>query len=115
MPDAALALLAALTGVVTADAFVRSWTGLLRMAAALTLRLRGEISGRAFLARLGSAVPLTLLFALVLVLCFAVYLRAGLGGSAGEQVAFFLGAVPRTVVYLVGASRLIEAMFDPAE
>jgi len=116
MSDLALALLvSAMVGVATADAFVQSWTGLLRSAAAIVLRLRGLIDGRALLARIGSALPPALLFALAMFLFFALYSHAGLGQTEGEQFAFFLGVVPRTIFFLTGASRLIETMFDPAE
>ncbi|MFH1914289.1 MAG: hypothetical protein ABIK45_08460 [Pseudomonadota bacterium] len=116
MSDIALALLVSgMVGVATADAFIQSWTGLLRAAAAIVLRLRGLISGRALMSRLGSALPLAALSALVMILFFSFYSRAGLGQTEGDQFAFFLGVVPRTIIFLTGVSRLIDAMFDPAE
>ena len=116
MSDIALALLVSgMVGVATADAFVQSWTGLLRAAAAIVLRRRGHIDWRVFLSRLRSALPMAALSALAMAVFFALYARAGLGQTEGEQMAFFLGVVPRTIFFLVGASRLIDTMFDPAE
>ncbi|MUM76625.1 hypothetical protein GKC30_03140 [Pseudodesulfovibrio sp. F-1] len=116
MSELVLALLVSgMVGVATADAFVQSWTGVLRSAAAIVLRLRGRIDGRALLSRIATALPLAMLFALAMFLFFALYSHAGLGQTEGEQFAFFLGVVPRTILFLTGASRLIETMFDPAD
>ncbi len=117
MVETAILLFAAVvTGVITADAFTRAWTGLLRSVASLTLFLRKEIPGEACFMRLSSSVPVAILCTLVLILSFSVYFRTfGLGQSEMEQLAYFVGAVSRTGFYLIGAPKLIDAMFKPGD
>ncbi len=60
------------------------------------------------------AVPFTILFLLLLILCFKVYYSVlGYGREELEQLGYFIGAVPRTGYYLVSAGRMIDAMFKP--
>lgn len=103
-------------GFATADMFVRTWTGLLRTAALLTLFFRGRITGEALFIRLNTTVTLTLLCGLTLVAVFMFYYRSyGLGRSELEQIGYFLTATGRTAFYLMGLERRIHSMFDPRD
>jgi len=114
MDEALLLLTAGALGTATADLFARAWTGVLRAAAALVLHARGWISARGLGRRLAAGLPPALLSALLLALCFAAYFRVlNLGESALEQLGYFVGAVIRTGIYLLGLTDLIDTLFDP--
>ncbi len=103
-------------GLATADMFVRAWTGVLRFAALLVLYFQGRISGEVLFIRLNTTIPLILLCGLTLTAVFLLYFRSyGLGHSELEQLGYFLAATARTVVFLWGLNRRIEAMFDPRD
>ncbi|OIQ51406.1 hypothetical protein BerOc1_03359 [Pseudodesulfovibrio hydrargyri] len=116
MNDTLLFGAALFVGMATADMFVRAWTGVLRSVALAVLFFRGRISGEVLFIRLNTTIPLILLCGMTLIAVFFLYFRSyGLGRSELEQLGYFLAAVPRTVCYLMGLNRRIEAMFDPRD
>jgi hypothetical protein len=107
-------LLAVMVGIASADLFVRGWNCFLQCAACIVLLLQRKIPLKIFLSRLSGVIPMTILYFLLLVLCFKVYFSIlGFGLSEMEQLGYFMGAVPRTGFYLMNAGKLIEAMFRP--
>ncbi|WP_319583979.1 hypothetical protein [uncultured Pseudodesulfovibrio sp.] len=116
MSDLLLFGAAMFVGLATADMFVRAWTGVLRSVALVVLFFRGRISGEVLFIRLNTTIPLILLCGMTLVAVFFFYFRSyGLGRSELEQIGYFLAAVSRTIWYLMGLNRRIEAMFDPRD
>ena len=116
MGDVMLFGAAMFVGLATADMFVRAWTGVLRTVALVVLFFRGRISGEVLFIRLNTTIPLILLCGMTLIAVFFLYFRSyGLGRSELEQLGYFLAAVTRTIWYLMGLSRRIDAMFDPRD
>ncbi|HAS88391.1 MAG TPA: hypothetical protein DCS48_03685 [Desulfovibrio sp.] len=114
MFDIFLFFAAVLAGIISADLFVRCWNSFLECGAALVLFLRKKIPAKIFLSRMGSSVPLIILCFLLLILCFKIYFSIlGYGRAEFEQLGYFLGAVPRTGVYLISAGKMIDSMFKP--
>jgi succinate-acetate transporter protein len=113
MENTVLFLLAGFTGILTADLFIRSWTGFLKTTAIVMFFARGRLTLQVFLGRLNTSVAVLILCFLTLILCFFLYsIKYGLGRSEAEQLAYFFGAVTRTAMFLKDASGIIEGMFD---
>ena len=106
-------LAAVLAGIISADMFVRAWHNFLECAACVVLLVQKKISFQVFIYRLMKSIPFTILFSLLLILCFKVYFMLGYGREELEQLGYFIGAVPRTGFYLVSAGRMIDALFKP--
>ncbi len=101
-------------GLLTADMFVRSWTGVLAFAACLVLFFRKKITLKKLILRLNSVVPQAIICGLTVVFCFKIYFSIlGLGHSELEQLGYFIGAVPRTGFFLINAGRIIDNLLKP--
>jgi hypothetical protein len=105
-------MFAAVVGVGTTDMFVRAWKGVLGLVACLALRLRGAISTPRCVARAHRHGAVALLCGATLLLIFQLYLRTyGLGTGQGEQIAYFLAAVGRLVVFFKHLGPDLDELF----
>ena len=105
-------ILSALLGVVTVLLFGRAWLAVLGVLAAIILYYKGTLSGRRCLARAHGQLLQAVLLGLILGGAFHIHLQIlGLGESALEQVAYFLGCAPMLGLFFRDVSRSIDALF----
>lgn len=100
-------------GLVSVEMFGKGWLGLLGMAAALILRLKGLIGPRRLTARLHEALVRVLLCFGLLILAFTVYVRhLGLGFEEQHMIAYFVAAAVRLAMFMRSLPAEVEALFD---
>lgn len=106
-----LAIAAAL-GAISVDLFGRFWLCVLGIVAACILLAKGALMGLPFWSKMHDHFAWGLLHGSVLILSFRVSLDViGVGATAGECLAFFLGCLPRQWAFFRTASARIDALF----
>ncbi|EPR32366.1 hypothetical protein dsat_0718 [Alkalidesulfovibrio alkalitolerans DSM 16529] len=106
-----LAIAAAL-GAVSVDLFGRFWLRVLGIIAACILLAKGALMGLPFWSRMHDHLAWGLLHGSVLILSFRVALDViGIGTTAGECLAYFLGCLPRQWAFFKTVSARIDALF----